>query len=233
MIDQSELDGLDPVDLLDAEGARVERHFLGSPEWDRPSRCQGWTTRHMLSHLAGVEDYNRACLDDDLQSLFARAGEHGVKDLDSFNSWLVELYGARPTEQVIEQWRGANAAFRAEMRARGREGSMTTSVGAYPVWLQAFHLAMEYATHADDMGAPVDPDERSARTGWRVRFARFAIAELDKPVEIEAAGARNVVRSEGEQAELDDDELIEASQGRLPPGHPLDPALREALNTVS
>ena len=233
MIDQSELEGLDPFDLLDAEGARVERHFLGSPEWERTSRCQGWTTRDMLSHLAGVEDYNRACLDDDLKSLFARAAEHDAKDLDSFNAWLVELYGARPTEEVIEQWQAANASFRAEMRARGREGSMTTSVGPYPVWLQAFHLAMEYATHADDMGAAVDPAERQARTGWRARFARFAIAEQDKPVEIEAAGGRNVVKAGGEQAELDDDELIEASQGRLPPDHPLDPALREALNTVS
>jgi hypothetical protein len=187
----------------------------------------------MLSHLAGVEDYNRACLDDDLKSLFVRAGELGVSDLDSFNAWLVELYGARPTEEVIEQWRAANAAFRAEMRARGREGSMTTSVGPYPVWLQAFHLAMEYATHADDIGAAVNADERDTRRAWRVRFARFAIAELEKPVEIEAAAGRNVVRAGGEQAELDDDELVDASQGRLTPDHPLGLAVREALNTVS
>jgi uncharacterized protein (TIGR03083 family) len=233
MADQSELEGLDPFDLLDAESARVERHFLGSPDWDRPSRCQGWTTRDMLSHLAGVEDYNRACLDDDLPSLFARAAENKATDLDSFNSWLVELYGALPAEVVIEQWRAANAAFRAEMRARGRDGSMTTSVGAYPVWLQAFHLAMEYATHADDIGAVVDDAERQDRTAWRARFARFAVAEQEKLVMIEGAGGRNRVRAGSDEVELDDDDLIEASQGRLSPDHPLSPALREALNTVS
>jgi uncharacterized protein (TIGR03083 family) len=233
MTDQSELEGLDPFDLLDIEGARVERHFLGSPDWDRPSRCEGWTTRDMLSHLAGVEDYNRACLDDDVQSLFARAAENKATDLDSFNAWLVELYGSMPTEVVIDQWRTANAAFRQEVRARGRDGSMTTSVGAYPVWLQTFHLAQEYATHADDMGAAVDEAERQSRAAWRARFARFAIAEQEKMVEIEATGGRNRVRAGSDEADLSDEELIEASQGRLPPDHPLSPALREVLNTVS
>jgi uncharacterized protein (TIGR03083 family) len=232
MVDQSELEGLDPFDLLDAECARVERHFAGSPDWSRPSRCEGWTTRDMLSHLVGVEDYNRACLDDDLQGLFAKAAENGVSDVHSFNAWLVDVYGAQPAEPVLERWRAANAAWRVEMRSRGREGSIATFVGPYPVDLQAFHLAMEYATHADDVGAAVEAGEASARTGWRARFARFALAELEKPVKIEAAGGRNLIQAEGEQAELSDDELVEASQGRLPPGHPLSPTLRGVLTTV-
>jgi hypothetical protein len=186
----------------------------------------------MLSHLAGVEEYNRACLDHDLKALFARAGEHGVKDVDSFNAWLVEHHGARDTAEVLDEWSAANAAFRAEMRARGRTGSMATSIGAYPVWLQAFHLAQEYATHADDIGAAVDDAEQAGRTSWRARFARFALGELDKPVEVESAGGRHRVRSAGEEADLSDDELVEASQGRLSPDHPLSPALRAALNTV-
>jgi uncharacterized protein (TIGR03083 family) len=232
MVDQSELEGLDPFDLLDTECARVERHFAGSPDWERPSRCQGWTTRDMLSHLVGVEDYNRACIDDDLQALFAKAGENGASDLDSFNAWLVDVYGAQPAEAVLERWRAANAAWRAEMRSRGREGSITTSVGPYPVVLQAFHLAAEYATHADDIGAAVDSGEAAARTAWRARFARFAVAELEKPIKIEAVDGRNLVQAENEQAELSDDELVEASQGRLRPDHALSPTLRGVLATV-
>lgn len=230
--EESELEGLDPFDLLDVEGTRVERHFRGGPDWDRPSRCAGWTTRDMLSHLAGVEEYNRACLDDDLAALFKRAGEHGATDVDSFNALLVAHHGARDTDELIDEWSAANAAFRAEMRARGRHGSMATFVGAYPVWLQAFHLAQEYATHADDVGAPVDASERPGRTGWRARFARFVLTELDKPVDVESAGGRHRVRASDEEAELTDEELVEASQGRLTPGHPLSPALRAALNTV-
>jgi uncharacterized protein (TIGR03083 family) len=232
VVDETGLEGLDPFDLLDAEGARVERHFTGAVDWSRPSRCAGWSTRDMLSHLAGVEDYNRACLDDDMAGLFARASELGVTDVHSFNDWMVRHHGARDTKEVLDEWRAANAAFRAEMRARGRSGSMATSVGPYPVGLQGFHLAMEYATHADDIGAAVDDAQRPARDAWRARFARFVLAEQDKPVEVETAGGRNVVRSGDEQAELSDDELVEASQGRLPADHPLSPGLREVLNTV-
>lgn len=114
MADESVLEGLNPFDLLDAESARAERHFLTIEDWSAPSRCERWT----------------------------------------------------------------------------------------------------------------------ARTGWRARVARFVIAELGKPVEIDTAGGRYVVRAGDEHAELSDDELVEASQARLPPGHGLTPALREALSTV-
>jgi uncharacterized protein (TIGR03083 family) len=232
VVDETELEGLDPFDLLDAESARVERHLTGAVDWSRRSRCAGWSTRDMLSHLAGVEVYNRACVDDDMAGLFARASEHGVTDVHSFNDWQVRHHGARDTKEVLEEWMAANAAFRAEIRARGRDGSMATSIGPYPVGLQTFHMAMEYATHADDIGADIGDAERPGRDEWRARFARFALAEQDKPVETDAAGGRNVVRAGDEQAELSDAELVEASQGRLPDDHPLSPPLREALNTV-
>jgi hypothetical protein len=40
-----------------------------------------------------------------------------------------------------------------------------------------------YATHADDVGAPLAAGERPARTAWRVSFGRFALTERDAPVE--------------------------------------------------
>ena len=51
-----------------------------------------------------------------------------------------------------------------------------------PGGLQAFHYSSEYATHADDVGAPVAPGERPGRTAWRVSFGRFALTEQDAPV---------------------------------------------------
>ena len=232
MTDESELEGLNPFDLLDAESERVARHFGTTGEWDRLSRCEGWTVRDMLSHLAGVEDYNRACLDGRAQTLMAELAEQGATDVASFNDWFVRRFGERPREDVLAEWEGANAAYRREMRGRGREGSVDTSIGPYPAWLQAFHLAMEYATHADDVGAPVDEGEREARTRWRARFARFAIAELGRPVRMERAGGLNRVVAGDETAELTDEELVEASQARLPSDHPLSAGLREALKAV-
>lgn len=227
----AEIHGLDPFDLLDHECARVNGHFAALRDWGRPTRCEGWTARHMLSHLAGVEVYNRACLDDAVERLFAELAEQGVSGPHGFNAWYVLRFDASPVEEVLRQWRTANAAFRAEMRARGEGASIGSSVGPYPVGLQAFHLAMEYATHADDLGAHVDPVERRDRTAWRARVARFAIGEQAGPVEIWPNAGANVVRLGDESAVLGDDDLVEASQGRLPAGAgDLGDALRAALN---
>ena len=54
------------------------------------------------------------------------------------------------------------------MRELGVGGTMASSVGPYPVDLMAFHIASEYATHADDMDVPIDePRCRPGRPGAR------------------------------------------------------------------
>jgi uncharacterized protein (TIGR03083 family) len=65
------LSELDPFDIFDTEASRLDRFFagLGDEEWNRPSRCQGWSVRDVLAHLAGEELYNHACLDGDLGRL--------------------------------------------------------------------------------------------------------------------------------------------------------------------
>ena len=233
MPDESELEAFDPCDLLDAESARVDRHFSGGRDWSRPSRCEGWDTRAMLSHLMGVEDYNRACLEGGVGALLEEGAASGVTDADSFNAWMNDRYQDLPVAELIERWRAANAAFRAEMRARGRHGTVDTSIGAYPSWLQTFHIAAEYATHGDDIGVAVGEPERAARMAWRVVFGRFVLAENEKPVTVEPAGpGRQRVRTTDEEAELSDDDFVEATQARLPANHPLSGSLLQALSTV-
>ena len=233
MPDESGLEAFDPFDLLDAESARVDRHLSGGPDWSRPSRCEGWDTRAMLGHLMGVEDYNRACLDGTVAAMLEEAGGEGVSDPESFNAWMNDRYRATPAPELIDRWRAANAGFRSEMRARGRHGTVDTSIGAYPSWLQTFHLAAEYATHGDDIGVVVPESEQAARTAWRVVFGRFVLTENEKPVIVEpAAPGRQRVRTADGEAEVSDTDFVEATQGRLPPEHPLPASLRQALNTV-
>jgi hypothetical protein len=185
----------------------------------------------MLSHLRGVELYNEACVADDLAGLMERASrEAGVNNLDSFNTWINDTYAKADRGALVDEWQAAAEAFGAELRRRGADGELPTMVGPYPVRLQAFHLAQEYATHGDDMGVDVAAGEADARTDWRVRFTRFALGELDKPVVIERAGGHNVVRSGDETVELSDADLVEAGQGRLPAGT-LSKTLDEALRT--
>lgn len=229
--DPEELADLDPFDLLDAESARVDRFWTGLDEagWARPTRCTDWSVRDMLGHLAMLEDYNRAGLDFTVKELFARAQVGGAHGLDGFNEWGVRLRASRPATDVLDEWRAANAAFRRDIRALGRDGAMDTSVGRYPSWQQAFYLAHEYATHGDDMGVPVSPEEAAGRTEWRVRFTRYGLREYDRPVTVTVAEGLNLVRGEGAEARLTDEELVEAGVARLPAGHPIPDVLRDAL----
>ncbi|TMC49942.1 MAG: maleylpyruvate isomerase family mycothiol-dependent enzyme [Chloroflexi bacterium] len=235
MADPAALADLDPFDLLDTETGRLDRHFasLDAPAWEAPSRCAGWRTRDVLAHLCGSEEYNRACLDDRLADLFAQAQGESISGVDDFNAWQVRRRLDRPVGEVLTEWRAANADSRRRMRERGRDGLLPTMVGPYPVGLQAFHLAVEGAVHADDIGAPVTPAEAPARIAWQARFARFAIAEANRPARLERQDSSNRVRLGDEVATLDDGELVAAVTARLPEQHPLTPGLRAALRVLA
>ncbi|MQA84061.1 MAG: maleylpyruvate isomerase family mycothiol-dependent enzyme [Streptosporangiales bacterium] len=236
-MDASELRDLDPFDIFDAEAERLDRFFasLDGAEWDRPSRCAGWSVRDVLAHLAGEEAYNHACLDDDVQGLFNRLAAEGLTGggLADFNEWCVRQRRDLPVGRVLEEWRAANAETRRRMRERGRGAELQTFVGQYPVGLQTFHYASEFATHADDVGVPVQRDEEPGRTRWRARFGRFALDEAGSSARVEPAGDGYRVRLDGTEAELPERDFVEATVDRLPADHPLGPTLREALRCLA
>ncbi|HYT25487.1 MAG TPA: maleylpyruvate isomerase family mycothiol-dependent enzyme [Actinomycetota bacterium] len=235
MPDASQLDDLDPFELLATERARLDRFFSGLDEagWDRPTRCTGWRAREMIAHLAGGELYNQACLDDKLGELFERAGRAGAEGFQGFTDWTVSERAGRPPTEVLDEWRRASSDTLRRLREHGRDGTIPTSAGPYPAGLQAFHLAIEDATHADDLGAPVDPDEAADRLAWRATVSRFGVTETGKPVELEARGDRMLVRSGGQEAALSQDELVQAAVARLDADHPLPAGLREALRAFA
>jgi uncharacterized protein (TIGR03083 family) len=232
MADETLLAGLDPFEILDRESDRVHRHFTSSPDWSRPSRCDGWTTRHMLGHLMGLEDYTRAGLDGAVQDLFAASVTAGATDVAGFNDWQLRQYADLPAEALVEQWRAAQVSNRDELRARGRDGSVDSSIGAYPSWLQTLHFAVEYATHGDDIGVVVDESDATDRLEWRAAFARFVLQELEKPVTVTSTSHGFGITGEPGSVELGAAEFVEASQARLPADRALDPAWRQLLSTV-
>jgi zona occludens toxin (predicted ATPase) len=185
----------------------------------------------VLAHLASTERYHHACLDDTLSDFLQRGLDAGAIDVATFNEWGIRGYDARPPAEILAEWRDANARTRATMRARDG-GTMTTMVPDYPVRRQAFHVASELATHADDVGVPVAPAEASARTEWRVRFSRFVLAEEGRRVEVIVIDGRNRVRAGPVEADLSDAELVEAVAGRLEEQHALPASLREGLSTA-
>lgn len=233
-MDTTDLADLDPFGIFDIEADRLDRHFsaLGGRQWDRPSRCAGWTVRDVLAHLAGEEAYNHACLDGDMAGFLAtltEAGVGGANGVDEFNEWSVRRRRDLPVVNVLTEWRTANGETRVRMRERGRDGELTTMAGPYPAGLQAFHYASEYATHADDVGAPVGADEEPGRTRWRARVARFVLHEQGDPAQVEPTDRGYRVSVGDRVAELPETDFVTATVNRLPADHPLDERLRTAL----
>lgn len=236
-----ELTGLEPFGIFDNEAERLARFFarLDGVGWARPSACAGWSVKDVLGHLAGEELYNHACLDHDVAGFAARilaAGIGGHGDYGAFNEWCVRERRGVPAEAVLVEWLAANEQTRRRMRELGSaspDATLETSVGPYPVWLQAFHYCSEFATHADDVGAPVAPHEEPGRTRWRVRVGRFALREQESPVAVETAGEGLLVRLGEASAELSAADFVTATVDRLPPGFPIDPGLRSALSCLA
>ena len=233
MVDDADLQGLDPYDLMEAEAARLDRFFggLDTNDWARPSRCAGWSVRDVLAHLLSSEQYNRASLDGTVADFIAGVGARGASDIESLNQLGIRDLDERSTAELIDEWRG-----RPRRPVRGfapRDGGdVDTSVGVYPARWQAFHLAFELAVHADDVGVPVTAQEEAARTAWQAQFGRFALKELNKDLEIKAGNGTTQVRGDGIDLELPDAVFVQAVAARLGDDGPLDAKQRELLSAT-
>ncbi|MGN9838441.1 maleylpyruvate isomerase family mycothiol-dependent enzyme [Nonomuraea sp. H19] len=232
---QDLLKDFNPFEIFDAEAARLDRFFsgLGESDWQRPSRCAGWSVRDVLAHLAGEEMYNHACLDGTVQDLMTRLTVEGVTGFNDFNEWSVRRRRGLPVEQVLEEWRTKNGETRRRMRALGYDAPLDTMAGPYPNGRQAFHYDSEYATHADDVGVPVSDEEADGRTLWRVEVGRFVLAEQEAKVQVEQTAEQIWVAVNGSTATLSYPEFVEATVGRLPSSHELDPHIAAALRCLA
>lgn len=233
MVDDAELAGLDPFDIMDEEAARLDAHLSGlaDDEWSRPSRCEGWSVRDVVAHLATVEDYHRACLDGEVQAFVAGFGERGATDLESANALGIADRADLTTADLVAAWRGSSAENRARFRERG-EGVLDTLAGEYPNRWQSFHVATELATHADDIGVPESADERARRYVWRVPFSRFTLAEAKPDLAVTVDGDHTRISGDGSDLTVDDVELVEGVAGRLGDTARLDAASCDILSAT-
>lgn len=224
---------LDPFAIFDHEAARLDRYFMGLNEaaWMRPSRCDGWTVRDVLGHLAGEEIYNHACLDDDVDGLFTRLRLGG--GFGEFNEWCVMQRRGLPIAQVLAEWRTGNGETRRRMRALGPDVKLSTGAGPYPVGAQTLHYCSEYATHADDVGTPIEPGEEPGRTAWRARVGLFVLAEHGSSADVTVTRSGYEVRFQGAAARLSPADFVDATVGRLPDDHPLDRRVRQSLRCLA
>src|SRR5205807_9816212 len=134
-----------------------------------------------------------ACLDGTVQQFLGEMGAKGATDLATANDIGIREFDGRTPSQVLDTWRGSASENREAFRARDG-GDVDSSVGAYPARWQAFHLAFELATHADDIGVPVSASERDARVAWQTRFGRFALKEAKGDLVIEGHDGHTTIK---------------------------------------
>jgi hypothetical protein len=151
----------------------------------------------VVAHLSTDEVYNQACLDGTLDQLPFSGGLHG------WNARGVRIRRAMSALEVLQEWEARQALVRWAWGKIGVEGRIPTSVGRYPLRLQLWHLACEYAIHADDIEVPVPKRERQAQLRWRAAFHIFAAREQDDPVNATITGDHVHLRLGGREYDLE------------------------------
>jgi hypothetical protein len=73
----------------------------------------------------------------------------------------------------------------------------------YPLRLQVWHLAQEYAIHADDIEVPVAARARRARWRWRIQFGIWAAREEGEPEDARLDDGTVRLRVRGQVHRLD------------------------------
>ena len=219
MTDERFIEGVDPYDAWDKEAARIETH-LGAladddPAWEQQSLCEAWTVRDVLAHLRATEDYFAACVAGNVADFLGGLASRGATDLESFNAMGIADQAGKPPSQLLAELSEMDATARQGFREKDG-GDVDTTVGPYSARWQAFHLASELATHADDMLIPETDADRAWRTGWRAPFSRFSLTETKPDLTVEdPAGGRTRVHGDGVDLEVDDETLVAAVAGRI------------------
>ena len=167
------------------------------------SHCRGWSVKDVVAHLSTDEVYNQACLDDTLDQLPSVGG-----GLSGWNARGVRVRRAMPPIEVLQEWEARQERVRQAWGALGLNAGIQTSVGPYPLRLEIWHLAREYAIHADDIEVPMTARERQAQLRWRVAFGLFAAREEGEPVDAEVERDWVRLRHRGQAYELDFETFI-------------------------
>ena len=176
---------------------RAHLRGLKGATWAARSHCRGWSVKDIVAHLSTDEVYNQACLDGTMRQLPFSGG------LTGWNGRGVRIRRGMSPLETLQEWEARQDRVRRAWGKIGLNGRIPTSVGRYPLRLQVWHLAQEYAIHADDIEVPMPSRDRQAQLRWRAVFGLFAAEEYGEPVDaqLERDGVR--LHRAGKDIELD------------------------------
>ena len=153
--------------------------------------------KDVVAHLSTDEVYNQACLDGTMRQLPFSGG------LTGWNGRGVRIRRGMSPLETLQEWEARQERVRRAWGTIGVSGRIPTSVGRYPLRLQVWHLAQEYAIHADDIEVPMPSRDRQAQLRWRAVFGLFAAEEYGEPVDAQLKGDDVRLHRSGRDIALD------------------------------
>ena len=172
---------------------------LGPADWDRPSRCEGWSVADVVLHLAQTDEMALASVEgrfadymDSVASVYA-----GATNVDEGAALLVTSERDRPASEVHERWLSGAATLRTALAAKEPADRVQWVAGELAARTLATTRLAEAWIHTGDVafafGVTPEPTERLrhiARLAWRTVPYAFARAgeELSGPVAFELVG---------------------------------------------
>jgi uncharacterized protein (TIGR03083 family) len=176
---------------------RAHLRGLKGAAWVARSHCRGWSVKDIVAHLSTDEVYNQACLDGTMRQLPFSGG------LTGWNGRGVRIRRGMSPLETLQEWEARQELVRRAWGKIGLNGRIPTSVGRYSLRLQVWHLAQEYAIHADDIEVPMPSRDRQAQLRWRAVFGLFAAEEYGEPVDAHLERDRVRLHRSGQDIELD------------------------------
>ncbi|MBV8981884.1 MAG: maleylpyruvate isomerase family mycothiol-dependent enzyme [Acidimicrobiia bacterium] len=190
------------VSALAAQQAELSGVLAGlaDTDWQRPSRCDGWTVADVVLHLAQTNEMAIASLDGRYPEYPANVGrrlEAVAADVDDGAAHMVAAERGRPLDELKARWRSSVDDFLSRLDGADFHRRVQWVAGELSTRTLVTTRLSETWIHAGDVtdaiGVELEPSDRLrhiARLAWRTLPYAFARAgrELSAPVAFELGG---------------------------------------------
>jgi uncharacterized protein (TIGR03084 family) len=168
-------------------------------EWQRPSRCEGWTVGDVVLHLAQTNEMAIASVDGRFAEYLQQVGRGlgPASSVDDGAALMVAKERDRPIAVLRDRWQSTVDEFLQRLQTADLHERVTWVAGELSVRTLVTTRLAETWIHtgdvADGLGVQLEPTERLrhvARLAWRTLPYAFARAgrELTGPVAFELRG---------------------------------------------
>ncbi|HEV3354145.1 MAG TPA: maleylpyruvate isomerase family mycothiol-dependent enzyme [Acidimicrobiales bacterium] len=174
---------------------------LDDADWQRPSRCEGWTVADVVLHLAQTNEMAIASVDDRFADYLAEVGRQlgdaPQANVDDGAALMVAKERDRPLADLKARWQASVDDFLDRLKGADFHRRVMWVAGELSIRTLVTTRLAETWIHtgdvADGLGVEVQPTERLkhiARLAWRTLPYAFSSAgrQLSGPVAFDLRG---------------------------------------------